>query len=59
VKTKELIEYFENLAERSTEKMDQHKKQSKWEAWNYQLGQKIAYRIAIAKLEQIQEEETK
>lgn len=59
MKTKELIEYFENLVERSTEKMDRHKKQSKWEAWNYQLGQKIAYRIAIAKLEQVQKEETK
>ena len=56
---KELIEYFEKLVERSTQKMDQHKKQSKWEAFNYQLGQKIAYRIAIAKLEQIQEEEAK
>ncbi len=59
MKTKELIEYFEKLVELSTQKMDQHKKQSKWEAWNYQLGQKIAYRIAIAKLEKIQEEEPK
>ncbi len=59
MKTKELVEYFEKLVERSTKKMDQHKKQSKWEAWNYQLGQKIAYRIAIVKLEQIQEEEAK
>ena len=59
MRIKELIEYFEKLVERSTKKMDQHKKQSKWEAWNYQLGQKMAYRISIAKLKQIQEEEAK
>jgi hypothetical protein len=53
---KELIEYFEKLVEYSTQKMDQHKKRSEWKAWNYQLGQKMAYRIAIAKLKQIQEE---
>jgi hypothetical protein len=56
---KELIEYFEKLVEHSTQKMDQHKKRSEWKAWNYQLGQKMAYRISIAKLKQIQEEETK
>ena len=59
MKTKDLIEYLEDLVKRSTEKMDRHKKQSKWEAWNYQLGQKVAYRVAIAKLEQMQEEEAK
>lgn len=59
MRTKELIEYFEKLVESPTQKMDKHKKQSKWKAWNYELGQKIAYRIAIAKLEQIQEEEAK
>ena len=60
MKTKELVEYFEKLVDRSTQKMDEHKKQLKWEAWNYQLGQKIAYRIAIGKLKELYEnEETK
>ena len=46
-----LIEYFEGLRDRARERMDVHSVNGNWDGFNYQLGQVIAFGIAIRKLE--------
>lgn len=46
-----LIEYFEGLRDRARDRMDVHSVNRNWDGFSYQLGQVIAFGIAIRKLQ--------